>query len=1074
MAHMVDVGRRAAAAPAVAGVLRGLEVGGAYERRLAAQSCRGSRDGAHVLRALNDPSALVSGLATKLTAVACDDRQVRAALGAAGPDLRRDLLARLARRGRRAPTDGFLDAAAARGVDADLARLLPFGSAECVARHLDRFAGVADSSAWARLARHHPDVAAAATEARAAATDRLDARLVWQANAVLPTLADERPDAALRLVRLLARHAPVQRLNLGALARLRPDDVADLVLASEDRVTVSLGPVADRLEPGRLRALAERRPDALGSPEAWLGWLPPARRADLYDACGRGWRDARGASGPGVVALLPRYLREQEGRRHLALPALAARPAERLPYASFLPWDEAAAVLKSAAGSPDPALRGVAAAALVGCGRFHPDRLADVIAAVLARRNEQDPVRQPAMTALAELPPGRWRVEHLDGLGQVLRQALDAADLSHLTAHAAEQLVVSLLPFHPAWSAGWLATLVRERGHVGLGGLADRLTDNDVRRIAPDLLPVLESWETRERRPQLVAAAQSLGRRLRAFDGLTDILENLLYEPGEASTAAQALQVLREHRRDRFARLVPALLAHDPSWATEPAVYEYLHRRAQHLLTPYLGRQAYTGRFSTGRTRFVLPVRSGFFRWTPAQQAAFAKTLDELTRDKARETPTVLGAIDQLAGLPDVPPARLLNLADARNPKPATRDAALRGLGRLDAGRGVPPLIEALQDDRARVAIYALRGALLAMPAAGAMALLRGVPTDKVTVAKEVVRLLGELGSSEALAELLAMGDGTRRLHRDVRVALLRALWGYLDRPEAWRRLQVAAADPDPDVAAGVVRVPAERLDAEGQRRLAGLLAKLLGHPDAKLRLDVLRRVAQLPVAGADRALMPGLLQSMGSAVPDESAAAAAAVFATYAGREASRVGEAVGRLLANRRAILAAVDALESALASNRSHLLPTARAVLAALAADPLTAAVRAGLAVRALPPSELASALGAMAAAGALHADAVAAAVAASSGGSDDFWSDVVRPGGDRWDGVAAALAGQSDDRVRRIGLAALVAAAGSGRGWDDGRLARLEALRADPSALVAGAAQFTFPDGGAGGGAGIGQA
>ncbi len=68
-----------------------------------------------------------------------------------------------------------------------------------------------------------------------------------------------------------------------------------------------------------------------------------------------------------------------------------------------------------------------------------------------------------AVEGLAALPPGRWRSVHLDGLGRIIRQALDPADLSFLTAAAAEGLVMNLLPFHPAWSAEWMATLVRER-----------------------------------------------------------------------------------------------------------------------------------------------------------------------------------------------------------------------------------------------------------------------------------------------------------------------------------------------------------------------------------------------------------------------------------------------------------------------------------------------------------------------------------------------------------------------------------------------------------------------------------
>ena len=60
-------------------------------------------------------------------------------------------------------------------------------------------------------------------------------------------------------------------------------------------------------------------------------------------------------------------------------------------------------------------------------------------------------------------------------------------------------------------------------------------------------------------------------------------------------------------------------------------------------------------------------------------------------------------------------------------------------------------------------------------------------------MAKEVVRLLGELRSDAAYAALLALDAPT--LHRDIRIALLRALWDHLEREETWG----AIAPPPPD-----------------------------------------------------------------------------------------------------------------------------------------------------------------------------------------------------------------------------------------------------------------------------------
>src|SRR5262249_10134657 len=162
----------------------------------------------------------------------------------------------------------------------------------------------------------------------------------------------------------------------------------------------------------------------------------------------------------------------------------------------------------------------------------------------------------------------------------------------------------------------------------------------------------------------------------------------------------------------------------------------------------------------------------------PVQQQTFATTLDEVIRDVEQPDPAVLRAEGALAALPDVDPAFLVNLG--QDERPVVRDAALRALGKLDGGQGAQPLIEALGDGRARVAVYALRRALLEMLPERALDVLRVASKQQVTVAKEIVRLLGDLRSDAAYAELLALERTD--LQRDVRVALLRAFWEHLDR----------------------------------------------------------------------------------------------------------------------------------------------------------------------------------------------------------------------------------------------------------------------------------------------------
>jgi hypothetical protein len=795
--RMVALGQLARTDAAAAAVLQSLaSATDFYERQLALLACYGSHDGALVLAALADSSQLLRALALSLVAKVRTDEQAQLAFQGLTRKTQPKLLRNLRRRGRPAVVDAILTDLATRADDR-LALFLFFGTAEVVEQHVAAVLPRWGTDDWRRLAKHHPTIAFAQLHAQQQAQNAPDARLLAHLNAVLPDLAERQPDHALTLVRGLLRHESPARIDLHPVAWRRPNEVVDLLLAHEDGGSARLNSsqFAHRLTEARLLAVLQYRPALVPDRETWLRRVPPAVRRAAFEVAGTGWRSTEGVVPTAVVALLPSDLREAEAYRHLGLPALAARPATRLPYATFLAWDDARAVLDPFVRNPDAGLRSLALAAQIGVARYHRAQLPAALALVRARANEQDPVRQAMLGALAILPPSRWQTAHLEDLGQILRDALNAADLSPSTARAAEKLVVSLVPFQPAWAAAWLSELAQARGQVYFASLADRLTDADVRRIAPALLPVLQAWATREREWLLVQAAGSLGRRLRVFEELIDLLEQVLMTTRQDYVASQILQLLAWHRPVRFRTLIPALLASDPSVATLPLVYTYLHRRRQDLLTPFLGQQAYSGRFSTGKTRFVLPLLTGFYRWLPQQQLLFAETLTQVTQDEKRDTYGLFHAINQLAALPAVLPTRLLALADARMENLAVRDTALRALAHLDGGQGVPVLVAALADVRARVAIYALRSALLAMPAAQALALLQAVPTDKVTVAKEVIRLLGDLDTPAVYPLLLDMD--ARPLHRDVRVALLRAFWAHLERPETWPIL-CAAPPPTP------------------------------------------------------------------------------------------------------------------------------------------------------------------------------------------------------------------------------------------------------------------------------------
>lgn len=1042
--QMVALGARSRQDADVANMLQQLAQGNFSERYLALYACYGSQNIALIIQSLSDSSRQLRTLALRLLVLFGDDAQVFSTLESLPIKQCGRLLSRLRKRHRQAMVDRYLDLVAATNSDR-LIQILSCGSASFVADHLNLLLEKSNATDWIRLVRHHPNLVAQTLEQQAEAVTELNPGLVYFVNAVLPQLAEACSGEALRVCQALLSTTSIAQLHLQPLVSRSSNEVADLVIQSDDRASCDFDDVIKKLDFARLQALIER--GYLRYPQGWFAKLAPQVRAQLYEAYRDRWRNSNGILSPVIVQTLSRVQRVQEAQLHLNLPLLQTRPSERLPYAAFLPGDEASSLLQPFIQNPDPDLRAIALRVLVETVRFNRDHASELLQNVVARRNEQDPIRGTILAAMADLPPGLWQPEHLSDLTQIIRDTLNAADLSETTGRAAERLVLGVLPFHPLWAAEQLALLVRTRGQLTFVNLGDRLFDAQVRQITPQLLPVFRDWEDRDRAEYLVAAARCFGRRLNVFEGLVEILERIVQSDSWVSSSA--LQILADYHPSRLQTLIPKLVRQDASWIVNWVVQSYLHRYRQDLLTPFLERRAYQGQFTTRNTSFVLGVQDGFHRWTPTQQQIFSEALTAVTQESWQYYTALCQVMRQLGALQTIAPDRLIQLAGLNNTNLAVRDTALRVLAQRDNGDGIPVLLEAMNDDRARIAIYALRTAILAMSPSQALTMLREIPIEKVTVAKEVVRLIGELITEAAYQELLAWNQ--HELHRDVRVALLRSLWLHLEHTETWEILQQAAMSSDSAIAIMVSRTPCNRLSFDAQEKLLTLLATLMQHPDPLVRLEVLRRCGSLLLADSTRQLQQPLLRALHSSLPDESVAAAQAFCATYSSREPQIVAAAVEQILPDRQILQTFIYILQNQAQQQGSQLLPAVESALETLAVDSLVSWLRLQLAIATLPTQKLIDFLKQT-----IHLLIpetlwlVAQSMKQRTYRHD--LQDLVA--------IETALSEQSDYRLRHLGLAALEAQVQIS-GWTDLQRSRLNYYQADTNPTISTVAQFIFP-------------
>jgi hypothetical protein len=475
-------------------------------------------------------------------------------------------------------------------------------------------------------------------------------------------------------------------------------------------------------------------------------------------------------------------------------------------------------------------------------------------------------------------------------------------------------------------------------------------------------------------------------------------------------------------------------------------VKDFLSHHRQDLLTPYLGGKVIHGRYATGHTSWVLRFERDFYRWSREQNGHYKRSMESLCGETDRDTPTMIWALTTMAKLAYVRLDSLTHYVEDR--RPVIVDKTLRLLARCDQGEGVPTLIRCLDDDRGRIAIYGLRRAVADMPLQRAFEVLRAVPLKKVTIAKETVRLLGELRHEQAFLTLLALDKPT--LHRDVRLALQRALWERLDREETWQVFERSIAGPDWILANRLGDIPADKLTEKSDARLSGLLARVLDRPEIDARLDLLQRAAGMAVKDRGRVFLMAASRRLSSVHDDEVRAATMAIVERSDEGDMERLEQMLTDLVTYRRGLRVAVDTLLAVPVKSRAVYRQAAAAAMRVASRDPALAELEVRAAFATLSTAALCQQLATMSDAGRLSFSALAAAQGALG----------LVPAEDL-DGLITALRACASPGAREIALWALSRDAGPDRGWTPERRASLAQMQRDPAACVRGPAQFVFP-------------
>ncbi len=915
MARAAALGKQERGTAPLARLMDELLSGDAYQACLGLQIARAARAEAPLLRGLTHPSLMVRTLSASLAGPCIrDDAALERVLPDLAPLLRRRVLkgVALARRGPLAAR--LLPQVLAQHGAAEAVLLLPSLDEASVRRLLPELGHLVRS--WHTLAWRYPDAVLEYLQARfAAATERERASLFFRYEEPLTELTYRRSEAVLALARDFAPLDVMPSPLLHAIRRLtrrHPEQIASLLLRPSLRGWLrnqGLPPgalvEADAFSPEQQRALARALADMPHHLAAFLEALAPSRRAELFTHAYEGipTRDLPDT----LLSALPHALRDAEAEKRLALREVREHQDRLLATHALRAIEHAREPLMKAAFTSKAEDRARALALLVRATGLSRRGLTETLAHLMRLRNEQDPVRMTVLGELASVPLSTFGAEHLPALTELVTFVVDARDSSPTTRAALQRLAFRLMQGHATAPDGplfqfaldTLKRLAGQAGNLALPPLEKDLPRGAELRIVSALLPMIRSAAERDSHALAITLARALGRR--AWNA--DLLQALLEPATEASpeaTARNAISLWLAPPRAREAR-IRKLLDRDETTVTLPVVFEHLHRRRQDWLDPFLQGRRLRGRFTTGKTGWVPPATGGFYRWLPRQQQQLASLLVRIATDGQRSAWERMGVLYILPRMPVVAVDTLTPFLASQDV--STVEAALGALAWLDRPEAaLPLLLEHLDGDRARVAMYAVpRVARLVSGdmLAATLAELLERERLKVTVHKEVVRLLGAFRSARSLALLHAQWERPQ-LHRDVRIAVGHATRQLLDAPEAWELLDAMALASDADVAASLLDQHPEALRPEARPRYAALVLQVARHPELTVRRKAFTAL---------RAWSPGAEELVACAAAErllDLAAGAEWREATAALVEAVRDGLAVEHVLSAAKALVA------------------------------------------------------------------------------------------------------------------------------------------------------------------------